>query len=42
VAEREIENLRDPVVLDSLINGIPLLGREHIFGLRVGIEEREG
>ena len=38
MAEREFENLRNPVVLDSLINGIPLFGRERAFGLRVGIK----
>lgn len=38
VAERKIGNLRDPIVIDSLINGIPLIGRKYAFSLRVGIE----
>jgi len=42
VAEREFENLRNPVVIDSLINGIPLIGEKYAFGLRAGIDEREG
>ena len=42
MADREFRNLRDPIVLDSLINGIPLVGREYAFGLRAGIDEREG
>jgi len=41
-AEREFGNLRDPLAMDFLINGIPLLGREYAFGLRAGIEERGG
>jgi len=39
VAEREFGNLHDPIAIDSLLNGIPILGREYAFGLRAEIEE---
>jgi len=42
IAEREFGNLRDPIVIDSLINGIPLIGEKYAFGLRAGIDERGG
>jgi len=42
MAETEFGNLRDPIAMDFLINGIPLIGGKYAFGLRAGMGESEG